>query len=288
MLVSLSCQFSQSKPSMPFATPPNTVALLPAGQLVKSIDSNGSARSYILYIPDGLSADHTLALVLVLHGGLGNGETAIAMSGFNAVADKHGFLVVYPNGSGVRDDRLLSWNSGNCCGHAKQNNIDDVGFIRQVAADVQKSYPIDPKRIYVTGMSNGAMMSQRLACEAADLFAAAAPVSGTLNYFDCQPAVPIAILEFHGTADQSVPYDGGMGQKSLAQINFTSVSYSIDFWVKQNGCPASPQTSTENGITHDVYAPCKQGAAVELYNHQRRRACRGRAEEPTINGDGAG
>jgi len=109
------------------------------------------------------------------------------------------------------------------------------------------------------------MMSQRLACEAADLFAAAAPVSGTLNYFDCQPAVPIAILEFHGTADQSVPYDGGMGQKSLAQINFTSVSYSIDFWVKQNGCPASPQTSTENGITHDVYAPCKQGAAVELY-----------------------
>jgi len=112
---------------MPFATPPNTVALLPAGQLVKSIDSNGSARSYILYIPDGLSADHTLALVLVLHGGLGNGETAIAMSGFNAVADKHGFLVVYPNGSGVRDDRLLSWNSGNCCGHAKQNNIDDVG-----------------------------------------------------------------------------------------------------------------------------------------------------------------
>jgi len=143
--------------------------------------------------------------------------------------------------------------------------VDDVGFVRAIVAELEASYKIDPRRIYSTGLSNGGIMSQRLACDASDLFAAIGPVSGTLNDPDCHPKAPVSIIEFHGTADQHVPYDGGNGDKSLTNVAFVSVRDTIDEWVQFDHCLSAPQTVTIANIRHDIYSICATGVTVELY-----------------------
>ena len=108
-------------------------------------------------------------------------------------------------------------------------------------------------------------MSQRLACDASDLFAAIGPVSGTLNDPGCHPKAPVSIIEFHGTADRHIPYDGGNGDKSLTNVAFVSVRDTIDEWVRFDQCLSSPQTVTFADIRHDTYSNCAQGTSVELY-----------------------
>jgi len=239
---------------------------LPAGETIRTITHDGRGRSYLLYTPASVDWSQPEALVFVLHGGTGNARSAVRMSGFNTVADRHGFLVAYPNGTNrLGDDILLTWNGGTCCGYASDHDVDDVGFIRAVAADVQSMADIDPKRIYAAGMSNGAILSHRLACEAADLFAAVGPVAGTLNFSPCTPSQPVSIIEFHGTADEHVPYDGGYGPKSLVNVDFASVPDSIGFWVAADGCESAPQSETFGNIRHAAFYACAENTAVELY-----------------------
>ena len=188
------------------------------------------------------------------------------MSGFNGDADLNGFAEVYPNGTGrLSDDILLTWNGGACCGYAQEKNVDDVGFIRATVTDLQSLVNIDAKRIYATGMSNRGILSQRLACEAADLFAAIAPVSGTLNFSPCNPSRPISVIEFHGTTDQHIPYDGGFGPKSLVNVDFASVKDSVGFWTSFNRCSLQPQTNSFDDIRHDIWMGCTGSTSVELY-----------------------
>lgn len=94
------------------------------------------------------------------------------------LADRESFIAVYPNGNGRFGKRLLTWNAGTCCAYLVINNVDDVGFVRALVATLAEKVPIDRRRVYATGLSNGAMMSHRLAAEAADLIAAVAPVAG--------------------------------------------------------------------------------------------------------------
>jgi len=128
------------------------------------------------------------------------------------------------------------------------------------------THKIDPKRVYVTGMSNGGMMSYRAACELADKVAAIAPVAGALNV-ECKPSQTVSVIAFHGTEDQSVLYDGGVPKKQTDPHERTdkSVAYSVSFWVKQNGCNASPQKTEKGNIVTEKYSSCKNNTAVELY-----------------------
>jgi polyhydroxybutyrate depolymerase len=226
----------------------------------------GRQRSYILYAPASIKWDKPTPLIFILHGGTGNAESAIRMSNFNEVADKNGILVVYPNGTGrLSNDKLLTWNGGDCCAYAETQNVDDVGFIRAIVSDLRSKINIDTKRIYAAGLSNGGIMSQRLACEAADIFAGIAPVAGTLNYSPCAPSQPISVIEFHGTDDQHIPYQGGRGSKSLVDVDFASVEFSINFWVSYNQCSSQPQTSRQNDIQLDIWSNCRGSTSVELY-----------------------
>jgi polyhydroxybutyrate depolymerase len=143
--------------------------------------------------------------------------------------------------------------------------VDDVGFVRAIVTDLQSLAAIDTKRIYATGLSNGGILSLRLACEATDLFAAIAPVAGTLNLPSCSPAEPVSVIEFHGTADQHIPYKGGFGPDSLVNVDFASVQDSVDYWTAFNGCNAPPQTSSFDDIQHEVWSGCTNATAVELY-----------------------
>lgn len=285
LLASLACaRTSASATPIPTSTP--SMPSLPAGELTRTLKHEGRERSYILYVPASVDWNKPVPLVFVFHGGTGNAQSAILMSGFNDVADQNGFLVIYPNGTGrLSDEKLLTWNAGSCCGYAQTENVDDVGAVRAMAADVQSLVNVDAKRIYAAGMSNGAMLSQRLACEAADLFAAVAPVAGTLNFASCSPSQPISVIEFHGTGDQHVPYDGGYGPESLVDVDFASVQDSVGFWSQFDGCNPQPQTNSFDDIQHEVWTGCNGSTSVELYTiidggHSWPGGARGRA-----NGD---
>lgn len=239
---------------------------LPAGKTTRTLTHDGLERSYILYVPTSINWDAPVPLVFVFHGGTGNAQSAIAMSGFNDVADQNGFILIYPNGTGrLSDDKLLTWNGGDCCGFAQEKDVDDVGFVRAVVTELKSLVTIDAGRIFATGLSNGAILSQRLACEAADIFTAVAPVAGTLNYSPCQPSQPVSVIAFHGTADQHILFDGGHGPDSLVNVDFASVQDSVGFWITSNDCTLQPQTDSFDDIRHEVWSGCMDDTAVELY-----------------------
>jgi polyhydroxybutyrate depolymerase len=245
---------------------PTASSTLSAGETLHTLTHGGRERSYITYVPASANGKEPIPLVFVLHGGTGNAQSAIRMSGFNEITERNGFIAVYPNGTGrLSDEKLLTWNGGACCGYAQEEDVDDVGFMRAIVAELQSQTAIDAKRIYATGMSNGGILSHRLACEAADLFAAIAPVSGTLNFPPCNPSQPVSVIEFHGTEDQHVPYDGGYGPKSIVNVDFTSVQYSVGFWVSFDGCSSQPQTISFNDIRHEIWTGCADSTSVELY-----------------------
>lgn len=205
---------------------------------VQQITIGTDVRRYILYVPKSYSPANKVPLVVVLHGGGGNGRGAAKMTGFSQKADREGFLVLYPYGWGRFDETLLTWNAGNCCGRALDESKNDVQFIRQLVLFVKNQYSIDERRIFATGMSNGAMMSYRLACELPDVFAAVAPVAGALNTEPCRPSQPVGVVIVHGRADQHVLYSGGAPEKmadSHPRVD-KSVGFAADFFSSHNGC----------------------------------------------------
>jgi len=229
------------------------------------LNFEGTERSYLLHLPENYDERVSRALILSFHGGGGNAENQRRVGGFDRLSDQQGFIIVYSNGSGRLEDKILTWNGGDCCGYALEQQIEDVGFVRALVNDLQTRFNIDPKRIYATGLSNGAILSYRLACEAADVFAAIAPVAGTLMTRECNPSSPVSVIHFHGTNDTHLPYDGGIGDDSLTEVNYTSVPDSIAFWIEANSCPSRADPIQIEDIVHLSYAPCAQNTAVELY-----------------------
>ncbi|MCI0477861.1 MAG: hypothetical protein L0Y55_16590, partial [Anaerolineales bacterium] len=245
---------------------PTATRNLTSGNYEQSLAHAGRTRTYTVHLPRGIGDEHAYPLVLVFHGGGGNDDNAARMTGFSARADKEEFIVVYPNGTGRLNDKILTWNTGNCCGYALDNNVDDVGFIRALIEKLQREYPINPKQIYATGISNGGMMSYRLACELSDKIAAIAPVAGAL-YGACKPTQPVAVIAFHGTADQHVLYDGGAPNVKADPHprEDQSVAFAIAFWVKQNQGNASAQKSERGKTVIETYTSCRNNADVTLY-----------------------
>ena len=261
---------SAPSPVNPGTPTPAPLAMLPGvnpGLSKHVLSYGGLQRDYLLYVPASADLGKPQALVFALHGGTGNANNFMQTSGLNAVADQRGFLVIYPNGSGrLGIDKLLTWNAGTCCGYAQQENIDDVGFVRSLLASLRSQVSIDPRRIYATGFSNGAILAQRLACQAADIFAAVAPVSGTLNFSPCAPSQPISLIEFHGTADPNILYTGGYGPDSIARVNFSSVADTLKFWSGFDGCDAPARSTPLDSIQLDTWSGCAGGVSVQLYS----------------------
>lgn len=236
------------------------------GTVTGSIQVRGVTRTYRLYVPASLQPDAPAALVVALHGGGGSGGQMEASTGLDSVAEHEGFLVAYPNGSGRLVNSLLTWNAGNCCGYALDEEVDDVEFIRSLVEDLSSAYAIDSRRVYATGMSNGGMMTYRLACEAAGIFAAVAPVAGALNLEPCEPVEPVSLLAIHGTDDQHVLYEGGVPVVSMdshARVDH-SVHYALAFWALHDGCLPEPQIEQAGAVIHETYTDCPQGLGVEL------------------------
>lgn len=240
-----------------------------AAGMHQTLVHNGVERAYTVRAPSGLGPSGARwPLVLVLHGGGGNAAHAEAMTGFTEKAKQEGFMVVYPEGSSRFKGRLLTWNAGHCCGYAMQTKVDDVAFINALLDQLSRDYPIDPKRVYATGMSNGGMMAHRLGIELSYRFAAIAPVVATLFGDEASPAKPVSALMLNGGLDQSVPYRGGMpGGRFPDAWDGTPAQPALVqavFWAKANACADTPVNQDGAVLVHTVYR-CPEGRAVEAY-----------------------
>jgi polyhydroxybutyrate depolymerase len=266
------------------------------------VEIAGLARSYLLFQPQGSTENAgsslqspaqqgLLPLVIAFHGSGVDARQMANFCGLHELGAAERFAVVYPNGTG-HTSHTLSWNAGNCCGKAMLTQTDDVGFVRRIIDDVSQQLPIDASRIYAVGFSNGAMMAYRIAIELSEVFAAIAPVGGPMGFEAAQPARPVSVCHFHGTADEFAPYDGGVGKKSVSRCNFQSVAQSITSWVAADACDPSPKIeqlplSIEDGlpITRTHYTGGREGSEVILHTiHGGGHTWPGRATPFTILG----
>lgn len=243
-----------------------------AGDRSVTLQHDGQRRHYVIHIPPGLDPRRPVPLVLAFHGGGGNAEMMAddARYGWIGEADRQGFVVVFPNGfSKLPGGNFATWNAGTCCGDARDRNIDDVGFARAVVADVRRQLAIDPARVFAAGMSNGGMLSHRLACDAADLFRAVASVAGTDATLQCNPSRPISVLHTHARDDDHVLFNGGAGQGAFRDASkvtdFVSVPETIARWVKRDQCaPAGQRSFDAPGAYCEAHTGCRDGVSVQL------------------------
>lgn len=228
------------------------LAALPVGSSEHALTVGGLIRMYRVYRPAQVLSPPPV--VVMLHGGLGTARIAEQAYGWDPVADREGFLVIYPDAVGQ------AWNVGNgCCGIAPASGVDDVDFVSKVMADVGKALPYDKTRVYATGMSTGGMMAYRMACES-DLFAAVGPVAATL-VGDCTNPAPISVIHIHGTADQTVPY-AGPSDTGVAQIDGPAVPALLARWRTTDRC-GGEVISTAGAVTRSL-ARCPSGRDVLL------------------------
>jgi polyhydroxybutyrate depolymerase len=215
---------------------------------------NDMLREYKVHVPPSYLANTPMPLVFCIHG-LGQQPETLCLTGtaMDQLANQAGFILVLPRGFST------SWNGGACCGPARDARLDDVAFFRAMLAEVGKHLNVDLDRVYATGLSNGAYMSYRLACEAADLFAGVLPAAGALglnefvddavngtglfsassNFDRCAPSHPISILATHGTSDFVVPI--ALQAKSLAK---TAAALGCNVTTKPASVPKSAGDTT--------------------------------------------
>ncbi|MBN1652304.1 MAG: hypothetical protein JXA30_00860 [Deltaproteobacteria bacterium] len=226
---------------------------LTVGDNRATLQHGGRSRNYVVYVPASVIPGNPVPLVLDFHGNGSNSAQEESGSGWRQKADAEGFIVVYPDGVGN------GWNVGNCCGQALAENVDDVGFARAMIAAVSESACIDSKRVYATGISNGAGLAHRLACEAADVIAAIAAASADLVTDPCTPVRPISELSVRGLTDFLVAYAGG----NTGSTGWYSpgAKGTLDLWKEINQCTGSVQTGHQYCET---YSSCSAGVEVTL------------------------
>jgi polyhydroxybutyrate depolymerase len=217
----------------------------------RTIAVDGVTREYRGHGPAALGDDP--ALVVMLHGGLGSAKQAEAAYGWDAVADAEGFVVAYPEGV------KRTWNAGDCCGGAEREDVDDVAFLIALVSVLQDEFGVSPARTFGTGMSNGAMMTYRLACET-DLFAAIAPVAGTI-VTACGDPAPASVLHLHGLDDGSVRMDGAPGD-GIGDVDGTPIADVNALWREADGCD-EPVVTEAPSVTTST-AACADGRTVTL------------------------
>ncbi|HVO15515.1 MAG TPA: alpha/beta fold hydrolase [Alphaproteobacteria bacterium] len=250
-----------------------------ARDLNRTLTLDGLERSYLVHVPpQALARDRTQAtpIVIALHSGGGRARAFSSFTGFNKLADADGFIVAYPEGIEG------NWNDGRSRvgNRALVDNIDDVGFILAIAQALAKDFAVDPKRVYVVGMSSGGVMALRAACDAADKIAAVAAVAAALPVRMkplCNPSAPISVLIMNGSEDPVMPWRGGeirLGLERLGRV--ISTDDTMTFWAEHDGCVTTPAVEDlpdkdpgDNTVVRRSVFPQCQAAEVVLYTVDR-------------------
>ncbi len=239
----------------------------------EAMEFGGRERTYRIYVPAHRAAS-AAPLLFVLHGGGGGGAgmEALTRHGFNRRADESGAVIVYPDGVGH------GWNDGrlDLKSLAVKDEVDDVGFLRALVVALEKRYAIDPARVMVTGMSNGGMMTLRLACEAGDVFKGFVAVAASLGadlkpHCDAAGITRLALID--GTADPIVPWGGGTvsvlgvtrGEVIGAKASFAHFMSAAKCGIEQQDEPLDRVADDGTQLTLHRATDCADGADLRLY-----------------------
>jgi polyhydroxybutyrate depolymerase len=232
----------------------------------QSMRVDGRTRTFLLNLPpEYYSGAGHFPLVIAMHGTGGDAYQFEHDYAFTKLANDKEFVVAYPEG--VRGNGLLgirTWNAGYCCDYASKNDVDDVKFIRELIDQLIDRYHIDPKRVYLTGMSNGGMMAYRMACEVSNLIAAIATVSCSMvTGQDISPSQPMPVLHLHSELDVKVPYEGGIG---LGGYYFPPIDSVLNVWSVANGCTSGPQLLVDNeDYLLTEWENCANNVVIQYY-----------------------
>ncbi len=250
-----------------------------AGSSDEQLAFDGTDRVYRRFVPAAYEPGAPVPLVVDLHGLTMSADMEAAVTGMEPLADEEGFLVVTPQGLGD----IPFWNFVSA-GIA----TDDVSFLGALVARVGEDLCVDTSRVYATGISNGGLMSSALACRLPDVFAAVAPVSGVTFLDGCEDGPPVSYQAIYGTADNVLPYDGGLGgpirgflssnplddsaadrdeqQGQISSIAFPSVDDALVLWADRNDCATRPdETRISDEVVRRSWPGCAGGAEVVLY-----------------------
>jgi polyhydroxybutyrate depolymerase len=262
---------------------PTVTGLAPMdGSYVFAITFDGLHRDYRLHVPPEAASGRPLPLVLNLHGATQNGFLEELQTGMDNSADRDGYLVAYPDGTRiakvlspdpVAKNAQYGWNAGRCCGLPVTRHIDDLGFLEKVIADVAERTPVDRRRVYMTGISNGGMMAYAMAAQASDRVAAVASIAGQVELPSIHPTRPVPTLEFHSVDDPIARWGGVPDRDPALRL---SVMEGIDQWVRADGCDPNAVTGTTvvgatgsmsagETATPVTYRPCRAGTEVALW-----------------------
>lgn len=234
----------------------------------KTIMINGMKRSYYVFLPPNYNPQKPYPVLFVFHGGLRNALNILEITRFRNYQKEYDFILIAPNGLGwFNQETFLTWDAGNCSGYAHYLHADDPSFVKSILDEVSNLYNIDKKRLYLTGMSNGAMLCYKLVRTLPGVFAGIAPVSGAMNRDNPPPYKPIPVIIFHGTADMRILYDGGTPRdfwEEKSRID-KPVSYAVNFWIKNNKCGLTPIITKKGNLVITEYTNCENNANVKLY-----------------------
>jgi polyhydroxybutyrate depolymerase len=265
------------------ATAPAHPVLAPmSSSYVFNLTFDGRQRGYRIHVPPAAASGKPLPIVINMAGATQNGQIEELLSNMDANADENGYLVVYPDGTRiskvltpdpVAKQAQYGWNAGECCGLPVTRKINDVGFLEKVIADVAARTPVNLRRVYMTGISNGGMMAYAMAAEASTHVAAIASVSGQVELPVIHPSRSVPTMEFHSVNDPIAKFNGVPNKNPLLVL---SVMQGIRQWVKADNCSARPHDGTElvgaagsisagQTATPITYAPCRSGAKVVLW-----------------------
>lgn len=243
-----------------------------APDIPRTLDVDGRGRTYLLHVPATERPDDGWPLVIVTHGLGGSGGRIRRLTGFDELAEREGFVVAYPEGL------TRAWLDAGISESFGDLDIAtlNVAFIDALIDELDAEVEVDPRRVYVTGLSNGGMFAFHVACQLSDRVAAVglvAAASITQSFASCAPDEPVAYIAFHGTADEIVPYAGGPIAPGISALGeFQSAREAAAFWVDRNGCPqeaserALPDIVAADASTAvmETWAPCASGADVAL------------------------
>lgn len=250
-------------------------AVLEPGDHRFSVHAGGIERRYLVHMPSAVPA--LPAVVLNLHGGGGEAEAHRRYTRMDDLADREGFVAVYPFGTGRLKSKLLTWNAGPCCGSAAREKVDDVAFIAALLDDLAARTSYDRTRVYATGHSNGAMMAYRLAADLPGRIAAIGPVAGIVAPGPLTTRRAVPVMHIHSVDDPRALYQGGLGPPfpfTNARVQHVPVEATLARWVELDGCRRTPeraerrQWSAPQGMhtaERLVFSGCRDGAEVVLW-----------------------
>lgn len=228
----------------------------------QSIVVDGLTRTYLVNLPPNYYDSSSFSLVIALHGGGGSGENFELSTGLTDKANSEHFIIVYPDGYlGPGNNR--TWNAGNCCGAAESQNINDVKFISKLIDKLISDYKINPKKVYITGHSNGGMMTYRLASELSNKITAIAVNSCSMVVTSpIHPSIAVPVLHMHSILDTHVPYNGGIG---INGYSFPPVDSVLNVWANIDACNVNPQTTSYTGYLYKEWIGCTPNTTIQLY-----------------------